>query len=110
MLAKDKGGLAVPHVKSSFLALQLQYFVGWTMVSDSDPIQGLLLLVYDKYPLISLLETRNQLRDKSLTGKLFDQIWQDIKHITSVTRYTLLTPIWNNFNYRELMKLEGFDL
>lgn len=111
MLAKDEGGLSIPHPKNYFLASQTQQFFGWTEVDENDPIQGLLLPLGKGYSLMSLLETKTFQKDKKfMTGELFSKVWLAIKKITNITGYTSYTPIWNNANYEEVQRLEGFGL
>lgn len=106
-LAKDQGGMAVPHPRYYFVASQLQQLNNWGEVDPSDPIRSLLLPDGSSLPVLAHLEAGFTHLSYSLpTITLLNTLWKYVRSLLHIKGVCSWTPIWRNVYFKELLKLE----
>lgn len=107
---KDSGGLAAPNPFYYVIAAQLQHLRGWLHPESSDPIQNIIRIQLSSDCLMECIETGELgLSPSYPTLTLIDRVWNKTKQHFLYSGYTNWSRIWNNRNYPELGKLQGFS-
>ena len=108
-LAKDQGGMAVPHARYYFVASQLQHLGGWGEEDAEDPIRLLVVPCGSELSALSHLEAGLTHLSGSLpTVRLLNSLWKYTRALLRIKGICSFTPIWDNKYFTELLKLENF--
>lgn len=104
------GGTGGSNSKMYFLASQMQQFAGWGLQNTDDPIVHLVSLSNPALTAGSHLEMDLPgIPPSSPTATLLKKVWKATREALSMNDTMKFTPLWNNFNYPELDKLQGFS-
>ena len=106
---EKRGGLAVPHPKTYFLASQIQQLAGWEREEREDPNRNLVTGTAPSLKAASHLEMGlPSMPQAAPTGTLLRKVWGELRKTVGTEGVLPFTPIWNNPRYAELQDLVGF--
>lgn len=106
-LPTQEGGFALPHPESYFYSTQLQQLLGCGIPKGGTPNGKLLLLSSTHNTIIEALEA-DAFHDKFPTIKLIIKLWKTVKKKMGYGALTAYSPIWNNHNLQEVLKIGIF--
>ena len=105
-LPTNKGGLAVPHPYSYFLAPQLQHLGGCSIEGGGNASGKMMLRGSPHSTVIETLEA-NSFLVKSPTVKMMVRIWQAGKLALGYKGLTEYSPLWENNNLKEIVAIRA---
>lgn len=92
------------------MASQIQHLEAWGIKDPLDPIHNLLVPWGSPSPALTYLEVVFSHLTPSLPSiLLLNTLWLYVRHILNIRGYCPYTPLWHYSNFKELLKLQGFQ-